>query len=46
METEAEAPTPIFLRYWMWTGDTLLRARSLMSRAARSVEADRSTAGS
>jgi hypothetical protein len=31
METDMEAATPMFFRYWTWTGDTLRRAQSLMS---------------
>ena len=45
IDTEAEAATPMFLRYWTWTGDTLRRAQSLMSRASGSCQAGVSGAG-
>ena len=33
MDTDIEAATPMFFKYWMWTGDTLRRAQSLISTA-------------
>ena len=44
MEKDAEAATPMFLRYWIWIGETLRRLQSLMSSGSSAGRAGRSGA--
>jgi hypothetical protein len=45
MEMDADAATPMFRKYWMWTGETLRKILSLMSNGRFPRHLGCSTAG-